>query len=180
MAYRKNYWALRLSVLAGCLAAFCLGFTLALGALDPYSAYGRMAAHLFKPVYVWANNGIAAVFNHFGSYAFYHSSVAWFGVFSFVVALVSFTVIGGLAWAKGRFYCNAICPVGTVLGLANKVSLFKIRLHESECVGCGLCEKSCKGNCIDAKTKSIDYSRCVNCFNCINVCKGKGINYGRK
>jgi polyferredoxin len=180
MVYRRNYAVLRLVVLAICLVAFCLGFTVVLGVLDPYSAYGRIAVHLFKPLYVWANNGLALVFNHFGNYTFYHSSVAWLGVFSLVVALLSFAIIGVLAWARGRLYCNAICPVGTVLGLASKVSLFKIRLNKDKCVGCGLCEKKCKAACIDAKAKTIDYSRCVNCFNCINVCKGKGISYGHK
>jgi polyferredoxin len=180
MVYKKNNWMLRGAVLAGCLAAFCLGFTVVIGTLDPYSAYGRMAVHLFKPLYIWANNGLAVVFNHFGNYTFYHSSVVWLGAVSFGAALFFFAAIGVLAWAKGRFYCNTICPVGTVLGLANKVSLFKIKLHEDKCVGCGLCEKKCKAACIDAKTRTIDYSRCVNCFNCINICRGKGISYGRK
>jgi ferredoxin-type protein NapF len=178
MVYRKNSPALRWAVLGVCLLAFHLGFAIALGMLDPYSAYGRMAVHLFKPVYMCMNNGLAKVFNHFGNYAFYHSSVVLASVFSLIAALLTFAAISVMAWARGRLYCNAICPVGTVLGFASKFSLFKIRIDKNKCVSCGLCEKKCKAQCIDAKNKSIDYSRCVNCFNCIDSCKGKGIRFG--
>jgi ferredoxin len=173
--YRKNNPLLRWSVLAIFLVLFNLGFTIAVGLLDPYSAYGRIAVHIFKPVYMAMNNALAYIFNHFGNYAFYQTEIAMLSIFSFAVALFTFAVIGVLAWAKGRLYCNTICPVGTLFGFLNKFSLFKIRINGDKCISCGVCEKKCKAMCIDAKAKTIDYSRCLNCFNCLGSCNKKGI-----
>jgi ferredoxin len=175
--YKKNNPILRWSILAIFLVLFNLGYTIAVGLLDPYSAYGRIAVHIFKPVYLAMNNLLAYIFNHFGNYAFYRTEIAILSIFSLSVALFTFAIIGMLAWAKGRFYCNAVCPVGTVLGFMNKFSLFKIRIDGGRCASCGICEKKCKASCIDAKAKAIDYNRCVNCFNCISNCNKKAISF---
>jgi ferredoxin len=175
--YRHNKPVLRLSVLAVNLVLFFLGLPVITGVLDPYGAYGRMAAHLFKPVYMLFNNALARVFNHYGNYTFYRVEITAVGLFSLAVAALTFAVIGLLAWMKGRLYCNTVCPVGTVLGYLNKFSLFKIRFDGDKCASCGVCEKKCKASCIDAKTMTIDYSRCVNCFNCINDCGKKAISF---
>jgi ferredoxin len=175
--YRKNNPVLRLSVLAVSLALFLSGFALMVGTLDPYSAYGRIAAHIFKPVYMLFNNVLAYLLNHLGNYALYRVEVTVISLFSFIVAVLTFVIIGVAAYAKGRLYCNAVCPVGTVLGFLNKYSLFKIRIDGNKCAACGVCEKRCKASCINAETKTIDYSRCVNCFNCINNCGKKAISF---
>jgi ferredoxin len=98
-------------------------------------------------------------------------------VFSFAVALFSFITVGVLAWTNGRLYCNSVCPVGAVLGFINGYSIFKIQINGGKCANCGICAKNCKALCIDAQTKSIDYSRCVNCFNCINNCSKKAVYF---
>jgi len=174
---RNKLLAIRLLILIVCAALFVSGFTVVVAILDPYSAYGRIALHLFKPVYMSANNVLSSVFNHFGSYTFYRTEVIMFSVFSFVVAALSLVIIGILAWTNGRLYCNSICPVGTVLGFMNRYSLFKIRIDGGKCASCGICAKKCKASCIDAQAKTIDYSRCVNCFNCINNCNKNAVSF---
>jgi ferredoxin len=175
--YRKNNPILRWSILAIFLVIFNLGFTIAVGLLDPYSAYGRIAVHIFKPVYLAMNNVLAYIFNHFGNYAFYRIEIAILSIFSFIVALLTFAIIGVLAWKKGRLYCNTVCPVGTLFGFFNKFSLFKIRINSDKCTSCGICENKCKASCIDSKTKTVDYNQCLNCFNCLNNCKQKAISF---
>jgi len=175
--YRKNNPILRWSIVAVFLILFHLGFTVIIGVLDPYSAYGRIAVHIFKPIYMFMNNILASVFNSFGNYAFYKTEIAILSVFSLSVALLTFVVIGVLALLKGRLYCNTICPVGTIFGFMNKFSLFKIRIDKNKCASCGICAKSCKASCIDARARTIDYSRCVNCFNCVSKCNKKGISF---
>jgi len=175
--YRKNNWVLRWSILAIFLLLFNLGFTIAVGFLDPYSAYGRIAVHIFKPIYLAMNNVLAYVFNHFGNYTFYRIEISILSVFSFIVALLTFAIIGVLAWKKGRLYCNTICPVGTLFGFFNKFSLFKIRIDSDKCASCGICEKKCKASCIDSKTKTVDYNQCLNCFSCLNNCNKKAITF---
>lgn len=43
---------LRWVIVGVTVLAFACGFTLILGLLDPYSAYGRIAVNVFKPVYM--------------------------------------------------------------------------------------------------------------------------------
>jgi len=175
--YRKNNPILRWSILAIFLLLFNLGFTIAVGLLDPYSAYGRIATHIFKPIYLAMNNVLAYIFNHFESYTFYRIEISMLSVFSFIVALLTFAIIGMLAWKKGRLYCNTICPVGTLFGFFNKFSLFKIRIDSDKCASCGICEKKCKASCIDSKTRTVDYNQCLNCFSCLNNCNKKAITF---
>jgi len=175
--YRKNYPILRWSIVGIVLILFLLGFAAFAGIVDPYSAYGRMAVHLFKPLYLFCNNILASIFTNFGNYTFYKMGIEMLSLSSFVVAMLTFLIIGMLAWKNGRLYCNTICPVGTVLGFISKFSFFKIRINADKCVSCGICSQKCKAQCIDTQTKTIDYSRCVNCFNCIGSCGGKGISF---
>ena len=84
--------------------------------------------------------------------------------------------IAYLSVRYGRWYCNSICPVGTLLGLLSRFSWLRIRLNE-RCIGCLRCEAVCKGECIDAKNRKVDASRCVLCFNCLPVCNKEAIIY---
>ena len=52
---------LRWGVLAVLVIAWLFGFTFLVGLVEPYSAYGRMADELFRPVYLMGNNLLAAI-----------------------------------------------------------------------------------------------------------------------
>ena len=162
---------LRWSVFGVTLIAFFAGFPVLLGLIDPYSAYGRMITNVFKPVYMAGNNLLESIFTSFGNYTFYKVEIGILSVFSLVVGILTFLIIGYLAWRYGRTFCNTICPVGTLLGFLSKFSLFKVRIDDTKCNGCGLCAMKCKASCIDSKNHMVDYSRCVDCFNCLGSCK---------
>lgn len=59
-----------------------------------------------------------------------------------------------ISMENGRTYCNTICPVGTVLGLLSRFSLFRPVIDTTKCNGCQSCARNCKASCIDAKTTS--------------------------
>jgi len=168
---------LRWSILGISIITFFLGFSFLTGFFDPYSIYGRMATHLFKPVYMEGNNLLAGIFNAAGFHSLYKVQIFMLSISTFLIAMAMMLIIGYLAWKNGRLYCNTICPVGTVLGFLSKYSLFKIRFDQEQCNSCGLCSMKCKSYCIDAKNKSIDYSRCVDCFNCIEACNRNGLKF---
>lgn len=167
---------LRISVLAASGVIF-LKFPLMLGFVDPYSAYGRIAANVFRPVYMAGNNALEALFTAFGSYTFYKTNVFIVSVSSITVALLTMVAVGYLAWRHGRTYCNTICPAGTILGFLSKFSVFKIRIAKSKCNGCGVCETKCKAACISSKQHAIDYSRCVSCFSCLEACRKNALSF---
>ncbi len=145
--------------------------------IAPYSAYGRIAANLLQPLYLWVNNLLATLAERAGSYAFYHVDVWLKSLSSLVIAAATFVVVGALALHRGRTWCNTVCPVGTVLGLVSRVALFRPVINADKCKGCHQCGRNCKASCIDTENKRIDYSRCVACMDCISDCHFGAIQY---
>jgi len=175
--YTRPLTILRWSLLAVTILAFLTGFHALIGLLDPYSAFGRMTVHVFKPAYLAGNNLLAGIFTHFGNQTFYKVSIYIGTVSTFVIALVTLLAIGWMAAVNGRIYCNSICPVGTILGFLSRFSILKIRIDEQLCNSCGTCGRKCKASCIDTKAHVIDYSRCINCFDCLEVCSKNAISF---
>ena len=175
--YSCELRVLRLSVLGLFIVAIVAGIGSFVALLAPYSSYGRIVSNLFKPLYLWCNNLLALIAEHYDSYAFYSVDVWMRGISTFAVAALTFVVIGWLAWRNGRTYCNTVCPVGTVLGYLSKFALFRLTINTDKCVSCGVCSRKCKASCIDGKHHAIDYSRCVTCFDCIGACTHDAISY---
>lgn len=123
------------------------------------------------------NNLLESIFSRFDNYTFYQVDTSIVSLSSLLIAIMTFAVIMILAWKHGRTWCNTICPVGTVLGLLSRYSLFKVRIDTAKCNGCGLCATKCKAACIHNKEHTIDYSRCVDCFDCLEACKQKALVY---
>lgn len=151
--------------------------TLIVGLLDPYAHYGRIAVHLFYPVYACGNNLLVACARLFDSAKFYlvpypiQNGVAFASAFFFLIFLTY------IASRFGRFYCNAICPVGTFLGFLSRKAVFRIHIDADNCIQCRQCAKKCKCGCIDIEHGMIDHDRCVCCFNCLDACKKDSIHY---
>ena len=88
-------------------------------------------------------------------------------------------IIAALALWKKRFFCNNLCPAGTLLGLLSRRSLFQIHLT-AECVKCGKCAKICPAKSIDLDNGTVDNESCLRCMNCLSVCSVDGIKFGLK
>ncbi|AXA37504.1 Ferredoxin-type protein NapG (periplasmic nitrate reductase) [Candidatus Sumerlaea chitinivorans] len=75
-----------------------------------------------------------------------------------------------------RFYCRFLCPLGALLGLFARISLFRIAKNARKCTDCTLCEPACEGACDPAG--SIRISECLMCFNCLDdACTKKFLEY---
>jgi len=176
-SYSPAKSALRYAMLAVMVVAIVFGVGSLMALLAPYSAYGRIVQNLLAPVWLWGNNLLASLAERVDSYAFYSVDLWVKSAVTLGVAAVTLTVLGVLAWRNGRTWCNTICPVGTVLGVLAKYSLFKPVIDTSKCNSCGLCARNCKSACIDSKNHWIDYSRCVACMDCIDKCHKGAISY---
>lgn len=179
--YRFRYRPARRWLRYGLLALFVAALIVHVGwltaLLAPYSAYGRIASALLAPIWQAGNNLLALLAERADSYAFYRTEVWMKGLGTLLVAVGTFVVLFVLAWRSGRTYCNTLCPVGTVLGVLSRYSLFKPRFDVSKCNGCKLCARNCKASCIDPEAHRIDYSRCVACMDCLESCRQGAISY---
>lgn len=65
-----------------------------------------------------------------------------------------------------RPFCKYFCPYGALLGLFNKVKLFKIERKESTCISCKKCDNSCPMN-IELSTAGVSKDhQCISCLEC--------------
>ena len=175
--FGQPYNILRYSLLALTIVSFLFGTIFIVNLLDPYSNYGRIVTGIFKPIFIGFNNLIAKGLEKFDIYFLYPVDIEWFklSALAFPVLLLGTVVV--MSAKNGRIYCNTLCPVGTLLGVLSKFSVYKIKFNEDSCINCGKCAVVCKSSCIDIKNKFVDYSRCVDCYNCLQVCPTFGISY---
>ena len=175
--YSKQKHALRIIFFGIMLISLVLGGGTIVQLLDPYSAFGRICTNLLQPVWMAGNNVLAAIAEHYDSYAFYHTNIWMRALPSLIISIVTLVILAVLAWRNGRTYCNTICPVGTALSVFAKFSWLKIHFDVDKCKNCSLCTKNCKAACIDYKTHTVDPLRCVVCGDCIKSCKFGALKY---
>jgi len=168
---------LRYSILVLSFVVTLMGFSFILIMIDPYSVAGRFFTYLARPLVIIVNNALAAIWGAEGSYVVYRMEVIWAVLLVLSTTVVFLMTIIYMSFTRGRLYCNTICPVGTLLGLISKVSLFKVRINQLSCSICAKCVSVCKSECINLKSQTVDYSRCVSCFNCLAICPDKAIDF---
>lgn len=171
----RNY--LRYGILALTVLLFIFGSSLLLNLLDPYSNFGRFFTYFGKPVVVETNNFISGILGKWGYYSLYPVNLPAIRVEIILVSLVMLILVTWLSLARGRMYCNTVCPVGACLGLLSRYSLVKVSIDENNCNRCGKCAAVCKSECIDIKAKQVDFTRCVACYNCLTACPENGVKY---
>ncbi|MDH6533587.1 4Fe-4S dicluster domain-containing protein [Parabacteroides sp. 52] len=175
--YHKPHNILRYGLMAVTFLLFIWGSSELLLALDPYSNFGRIATNLFRPVAIWGNNLLAEILAKVDNYTLFHMSVQTVTTGAGIAAGLALLVFIGMVLFRGRLFCNTLCPVGALLSLVSRYSLFRVVIDKDKCIGCGLCEKTCKAEAISTKEFHVDSSRCVDCFNCVSSCKKDSIHY---
>lgn len=79
-----------------------------------------------------------------------------------------------------RFWCRYLCPLGGMLGLISKFSLFRRQVSE-DCKSCKLCFKACPTGTIDAERGySSDPAECTMCLDCLEACPRSDITINLK
>ncbi len=94
---------------------------------------------------------------------------ALFNFWTSEVAVAGLVMLGAvliLSLFVERPWCKYACPYGALLGLFNKVSLFKIRRKASSCVQCGKCSAVCPMNIDVATAETVDSTQCIRCYEC--------------
>lgn len=95
------------------------------------------------------------------------------GGFIMIIVLVS-------GFFKRRCFCN-VCPLGFILGLPHKISLFKLKKDAVACTECGACYEACpmgiksiftvrEGKKGELRAIDVTTSDCIMCGECIRRC----------
>ncbi len=75
-----------------------------------------------------------------------------------------------------RFYCRFLCPLGALLGVLGRNTLWSIGKTGEECTDCKVCDMNCEGACNPAGPLHV--SECLMCMNCLDDCPtGAPIGY---
>ncbi len=94
-----------------------------------------------------------------------------------IAVLVVFAIILPFM-TKRRWWC-LVCPMGAVLALLNKISLFRIKMDENQCDKCLDCVEECRmyamtpNNVEIGKCTSAD---CIRCGRCIETCPEEAVD----
>lgn len=92
-----------------------------------------------------------------------------------------FILVLALSAFHPRFYCRYICPLGALLGLTARWSLWRMGRQDAArdgCTGCGRCDRHCEGACDPAN--QIQWAECVLCYNCKGDCPEGILGYGSR
>lgn len=173
LPHRKGRPWVRLGILAAAVALAASGTMAVLGFLDPFSLFGRMTAHLVRPLggMVHRQAALAGLADPTPL-----SPSPWPAA---LAAIALLALIAWLAVARGRLWCNTVCPVGTILGFFSRFALFRLRMAPGPCTACSLCERTCPAQCVDYHNHRIDHSRCIMCLQCVTACRKSGISLQR-
>ena len=77
-----------------------------------------------------------------------------------------------------RPWCHFFCPFGLVGWLAEKISIFKIKVDYNKCISCQACSKACPSTVMDAILKQNKViPDCFSCGNCIETCPTGAISF---
>ncbi|TCO10870.1 4Fe-4S binding protein [Natronoflexus pectinivorans] len=176
--YKKAHPVWRYSFMGIMIVSMIAGLGFIVVWLDPYSIAGRFFSFIIDPSVRSVNNVVATFMQNQGNYSFFHVPIYHVSTVPVLLTVILTSFIFVLAWKRGRFFCNVICPVGTFLGLTSKAALYKVKFNPDNCTKCGKCAAVCKSECISIKNYSVDETRCVTCFNCLQVCPDAALDFG--
>jgi len=77
-----------------------------------------------------------------------------------------------------RPWCHFFCPFGLVGWIAEKISLFKIKVDYEKCISCRACSKACPSTVMDAILRQDRIiPECFSCGTCIETCPANAISF---
>ncbi len=89
--------------------------------------------------------------------------------FGFFIGAIFIAVLVGNRFIT-RFWCRGICPLGALMGLLSRWSIFGMEKDHAKCDNCNLCLLHCQGACDPQGGIPWRQSECHLCFNCQSVC----------
>jgi polyferredoxin len=88
-----------------------------------------------------------------------------------VYGAVFLVAILGASLVVYRPWCHLFCPFGLLGWVAEKISVFKIKVDYDACIACGACEKACPSTVMEAiLRRDRVIPDCFACATCVETC----------
>lgn len=102
---------------------------------------------------------------YYALFNFWSGEVVW-------QALVVLGLTLGGALIIERPWCRYACPLGAMLGLTNKISIFRIKRNASTCINCSKCDRACPMKVEISNKGKVRGLECNSCLKCTseNAC----------
>ncbi|MFH2059592.1 MAG: 4Fe-4S dicluster domain-containing protein [Pseudomonadota bacterium] len=193
-----KYWLLVLVLVSSFFGVHLIGF------FDPFSllvrtmvfsidpGFNYLVSLFFDSIYTMGppavSNITEPVYDLFKAFILpYKQSFFYLGFSSFFLLASIFL----MEKFSKRFWCRNLCPLGGLLAIISKISIFK-RLPVKACKQCEICQSSCRMNAFDQQGK-FDFIECNLCMDCLEFCpdqlpvfkfsflqKGRSMNMDRR
>lgn len=99
--------------------------------------------------------------------------------FELVSILITVILILIFSFFTYRPFCQLVCPFGFVSWIAERISIFRIRIDKEKCTECGACIKACPLEAAKGRVKGkIAPADCFSCARCLNICPVDAVKYG--
>ncbi|MDD5264101.1 MAG: 4Fe-4S binding protein [Candidatus Bipolaricaulis sp.] len=118
-------------------------------------------------------------------YLVIHALVTWTEVFKDMTPFRALFALGGTPLTIGlaagfavlslvlwRPFCEVLCPLGALLSLVSRVSVFRLEVDAS-CVSCGACTSKCPAT--TCESGAIQAADCYLCGECVRTCGPKSL-----
>jgi len=177
---RGRYKDIKYYFLAFLLVGSVVGFS-ALLFFDPLVFIMRVFALNVFPFAVLTANFVLNVFRplalKMGMMNLYMFSIEQ-PVFNSMAAasLFIFAAAVGLILLERRFWCRNLCPLGSLLSLLSRYSIWGRRVSDT-CTSCTKCARNCPMNAIGDDFQETSVRECIQCMRCEGVCPVNAISF---
>jgi polyferredoxin len=122
---------------------------------------------------VWSWVAAELVMRPYDPWATFHhlTSPELLAEFSVGLSVLGVTVVGSVVY--DRFFCKYLCPMGALLAITSRFSIFKIKRDEATCIDCGACDRACPVNIKVSETAQVTSAECLSCNECVTACPVK-------
>lgn len=97
---------------------------------------------------------------------------------SILIAVIAILIFSFFSY---RPFCQFICPFGFFSWIAERISIFRIRIDKEKCTECGACIKVCSLEAAKGRVnEKIVPADCFSCARGLRMCPEDAVKYGMR